>query len=188
MTTAPRTRAVRPRDPRPDRRESDRRDRGSVVLWVAITTPALLLTVMLIVDGAAKIRAAEQADTYAGEAARAAAIAVGPRPAGAATDARAASSAATAFLDRAGVTGTVKISGPAAVTVTVQVTTIAPISGVRLHLHPKRDRATAHRPHQRTAPMTAHHAHATPHRRRPPRRQPARTVVTRASSSVSPPC
>lgn len=106
-------------------------DRGSVVIWVAVTTPALLLTVMLIVDGAAKIRAAEQAGNYAAEAARAAAIAVGPRPAAEDVEVREASAAARQYLTASGVTGTVLITGSARVEVTVQVTVVGPISGVR---------------------------------------------------------
>ena len=72
-------------------------ERGSVVIWVAVTTPALLLTVLLIVDGSAKLAAAERADTYAAEAARAAVIAIGPRPARGAVDTQAAVAAADAY-------------------------------------------------------------------------------------------
>ena len=110
-------------------RMSDR-ERGSVVVWVAITTPALLLMVLLIVDGGAKMKAGEQADTYASEAARAATIGIGPRPAGGTVDARAAVTAANAYLSQAGVRGTATLTGPATVTVTVTVTGTGPISGV----------------------------------------------------------
>ncbi len=99
------------------------------MLWVAVTTPALLLTVMLIVDGSAKLECAEQADTYAAEAARAAVIAVGPRPAGGTVDARAAVAAADAYLASTGATGTVTVTGPATVAVTVRVSVVGPISG-----------------------------------------------------------
>jgi len=104
-------------------------ERGSVVLWVAITTPALLLLVMLIVDGGAKMKAAEQADTYAAEAARTATIAIGPRPAGGIVDSRAAAQAANAYLASAGVTGSVRVTGPTTVTVTVTVQRAGPVSG-----------------------------------------------------------
>jgi Flp pilus assembly protein TadG len=107
-------------------------ERGSVVLWVAITTPALLLMVLLIVDGGAKMKAGEQASTYSSEAARAATMAVGPRSAGTGTGA--AVDAANAYLASAGVTGTVTMTGPAAVTVTVSITRTGPISGVRFEL------------------------------------------------------
>lgn len=106
------------------------RERGSVVLWVAITTPALLLMVLLVVDGGAKMKAGQQADTYASEAARAATIGIGPRPAGGSVDARAAVTAANAYLAQAGVSGIAKVTGPATVTVTVTVTRTGPISGV----------------------------------------------------------
>ena len=104
-------------------------ERGALSLWVAITTPALLLMLMLVVDGAAKIKAAEQASTYSAEAARAAVQAIGPRPAGGQVDVRAAASAATVYLAAAGVQGTVTVTGPAQVRVSVTVSRDAPISG-----------------------------------------------------------
>ena len=107
------------------------RERGSVVVWVAITTPALLLMVLLVVDGGARMKAGEQADSYAWEAARAATIGIGPRPAGGSVDARAAVTAANAYLRTAGVRGAATVTGPATVTVRVSVTRTGPISGVR---------------------------------------------------------
>lgn len=104
-------------------------DRGAVTVWVALITLAVLASVLLVVDGGARMRAATQADTYAAEAARAATIAVTPRSAGASADARAATQAAQSYLAAAGVTGTVKILGPAVVTVTVAVAGRGPISG-----------------------------------------------------------
>ena len=91
------------------------------MLWFAITTPAVLLLLLLIVDGSAKIRASEQADTYATEAARAAVIAIGPRPSGGTIDTQAAAGAANAYLADVGATGQVTVTGPARVTVTVHV-------------------------------------------------------------------
>lgn len=105
------------------------RQRGAVTVWVALIALAVLASVLLVVDGGARMRAATQADTYAAEAARAASIAVTPRSAGASADARAATQAAQAFLADAGVKGTVRVSGPAAVMVTVAVTAQGPISG-----------------------------------------------------------
>lgn len=104
-------------------------ERGSVAIWVAITTPALLLLLMLLVDGGAKFTAAEQASAYAAEAARAATIAVGPQPTPG--DARAAVTAADAYLASAGVHGTVTAVGPATVRVSVTVSRTGPISDVR---------------------------------------------------------
>jgi hypothetical protein len=99
-------------------------------LWVAITTPALLLMLALVVDGGTKIKAAEQADAYSAEAARAAVLAIGPRPAGGQADLRAAVVAADRYLAQAGVHGSVTITGPAQVRVAVTVSRTAPISGV----------------------------------------------------------
>lgn len=103
--------------------------RGAVTVWVALIAIAVLASVLLVVDGGARMRAATQADTYAAEAARAATIAVTPRSSGASADARAATQAAQAYLAAAGVSGTVKIIGPAVVTVTVAVPGRGPISG-----------------------------------------------------------
>jgi len=105
------------------------RQRGAITVWVALIALAVLASVLLVVDGGARMRAATQADTYAAEAARAATIAVTPRSAGAAADARAATQAAQTYLAAAEVNGTVTISGPAAVMVTVAVTARGPISG-----------------------------------------------------------
>lgn len=109
-------------------REDDAQ-RGAVTVWVALIAIAVLASILLVVDGGARMRAATQADTYAAEAARAATIAVTPRSAGASADARAATRAAQAYLAAAGVSGTVKIIGPAVVRVTVAVSGRGPISG-----------------------------------------------------------
>jgi Flp pilus assembly protein TadG len=113
------------------RRRPTDSERGSVSVWVAITTPALLLMLLLVVDGGAKMKAGEQADANAAEAARAATIGIGPRPAGGTADARAAVAAADAYLSRAGVRGTATVTGPVTVTVRVTVTRTGPISGAR---------------------------------------------------------
>jgi Flp pilus assembly protein TadG len=109
---------------------SDGGDRGSVLIWFVITAPVVLLLAVLVVDGGAKIRAGEQASNYSAEAARAASIAVGPYPSGGMVDTRAAVKAANDYLSAAGVRGTVSITRPATVSVTVSVNRIAPISGV----------------------------------------------------------
>ena len=63
-------------------------ERGSVALWVAVMAAAVILTLVLIVDGGAKIRAGNRADIAATEAARAAVLAVGPRGSGSGMQAR----------------------------------------------------------------------------------------------------
>src|SRR5665647_2264503 len=92
---------------RPDRGA----DRGSVSLWVAVMAAAVLLTLVLIVDGGAKIRAGNRADIAASEAARAAVIAAGPRPGSTGAEARLAVGAANSYLAKAGVHGSAVILG-----------------------------------------------------------------------------
>jgi Flp pilus assembly protein TadG len=104
-------------------------DRGSVALWMAVMAAAVLVTLVLIVDGGAKIRAGNRADIAAAEAARAAVIAAGPRPAGSSAEARLAVGAAKSYLAKAGVQGSAVILGPGRVRVVVQATDRGPISG-----------------------------------------------------------
>jgi len=104
-------------------------DRGSVSLWVAVMAASVLVTLVLIVDGGAKIRAGNRADIAATEAARAAVLAVGPRPAGGSGQARLAVAAATAYLVKDGVQGSALILGPGRVQVAVRATERGPISG-----------------------------------------------------------
>jgi hypothetical protein len=104
-------------------------ERGSVSLWVVVMAAAVLLTLVLIVDGGAKIRAGNRADIAAAEAARAAVIAAGPRPAGNSAAARLAVAAAKAYLAKAGVAGSAVVLGPGRVQVRVQATDRGPISG-----------------------------------------------------------
>lgn len=104
-------------------------DRGSVSLWMAVMAAAVLVTLVLIVDGGAKIRAGNRADIAAAEAARAAVIAAGPRPAGGSAEARLAVGAAKSYLAKAGVQGSAVILGPGRVRVVVQATDRGPISG-----------------------------------------------------------
>jgi hypothetical protein len=88
-------------------------DTGSVTLFLVITVVGLLAMVGLCVDGAAKIRDVQRADTLAAEAGRAGGQAidvpasiVGKPPV---VDARAAVAAAQAYLARNGVAGSVAI-------------------------------------------------------------------------------
>jgi stage V sporulation protein SpoVS len=90
---------------------------------------AVLVTLVLIVDGGAKIRAGNRADIAATEAARAAVLAVGPRPMGSGMQARLAVAAAKAYLAKDGVQGSAVILGPGRVQVFVQATERGPISG-----------------------------------------------------------
>jgi Flp pilus assembly protein TadG len=117
MTRGPRAR--RPND-----------DRGSVaVLFTFIVLIAGTL-VTFLVDAGAQIQAANRADTYSAEAARAATIAVGPVPTGGTSDTTAAATAARTYLAQAGARGTVTITGPATVQVSVTVTDETPMLGI----------------------------------------------------------
>jgi Flp pilus assembly protein TadG len=94
-----------------------------IVLIVGVLVTAL-------VDAGTAIRAANRADTYSAEAARAASIAIGPVPAGGGTDAQLAVTAARSYLDQAGATGTVSVTGPGIVEVRVTVTDSTPLLGI----------------------------------------------------------
>jgi hypothetical protein len=114
-----RARACRPDD-----------DIGSVaVLFTFIVIIAGTL-VTFLVDAGAQIQAANRADTYSAEAARAATIAVGPVPTGGPADTTAAATAARAYLEQAGAQGTVTVTGPATVAVRVTVTDVTPMLGI----------------------------------------------------------
>lgn len=96
-------------------------DRGSIVLYFAIVIAALLLVVGFVVDGAGRIRATQQADQVAREAARQAGQALdvqAVRGAGVSVDPAAGRAAAQSYLAAAGVAGNVTFSGS-----TVRVTT-----------------------------------------------------------------
>ncbi|NTW38830.1 MAG: hypothetical protein HGA44_02910 [Cellulomonadaceae bacterium] len=87
---------------------------GSVTVFVAISTLGLLLLIGLVADGGAKLRATQRADATAAEAARAGGQALDLAAAVAGThdrvDRAVATSAAQAYLDTAGATGTVTVS------------------------------------------------------------------------------
>jgi hypothetical protein len=88
-------------------------EHGSVTVFVAIASIGLLAMIGLVVDGGTKVRAIQQADRLAAEAARAAGQAIDV-PAAVVGDAPtvqpgAAAAAAQAFLTSAGVDGTVSV-------------------------------------------------------------------------------
>jgi hypothetical protein len=114
--------------PRQPTRWSTRPDTGSVTLFLVITVTGLLVMAGLVVDGGAKIRGIERADTLAAEAGRAAGQAInisaaitGSTPT---LDPRAAIAAADAYLATNGVTGTVAVTaGGRSLEVTVTTST-----------------------------------------------------------------
>jgi len=100
-------------------------------LWVAVMAVVVLATLVLIVDGGAKIQAGDRADIAATEAARAAVLAVGPRPGTSDAAAALAVGAASAYLAKAGVQGSVVVLGPDRVQVSVRAGVQGPITGQR---------------------------------------------------------
>lgn len=101
------------------------RERGSLTVFTAVLAVALLVMAGLVVDGTGKLRAAQQADAIAEEAARAGADSLNTaalRAGGPVTvDPQAAISAAQAYLNSAGVHGTVSQPGPTLISVTVTI-------------------------------------------------------------------
>lgn len=112
------------------RRVAGRTDRGSVAVLVCFIVAIGVLLLTFLVDAGAQIDAANRADTYSAEAARAASIAVGPVPAAGGDSAVRAAAAAAAYLSQAGASGQVTITGPATVAVTVTVTESSPLLGL----------------------------------------------------------
>jgi Flp pilus assembly protein TadG len=104
-------------------------DRGSVAVLMCFIVLIGGTLVTFLVDAGAQLQAANRADNYSSEAARAASIAIGPVPADN-SDATLQAAAARAYLAHAGATGTVTVTGPATVQVTVTVTEDTPILGV----------------------------------------------------------
>ncbi|MCG3755819.1 hypothetical protein [Amycolatopsis sp. Poz14] len=102
-------------------------DVGSISVMVAVLVPALLLVFALVVDGSARLRAIARADALAAEGARAANTAVDTRSSRIGIDTATAARTASDYLARAGQTGTVSVTGPRTVGVTVTVTEPAPI-------------------------------------------------------------
>lgn len=98
-------------------------ERGSVTLWSVVAVIAALAIMGLVVDGGAQMRATQQADRVAREAARAAAQAVTSDPVigrPGLVDVSKGRVAADDYLEAAGVDGSVTISG-ATITVTTSV-------------------------------------------------------------------
>lgn len=93
--------------------ESGSSDQGSVTVFLAIVSVGLLVLAGLVVDGGAKVRAAQRADRVAAQAARTGgqAIDVTQVLAGRtiAVDRRSAVAAATSYLQAAGVEGSVRL-------------------------------------------------------------------------------
>jgi Flp pilus assembly protein TadG len=107
-----------------------RDDRGSVAV---IMCSVVLLCAMLagfVVEVGTKLDVASKADTYAGEAARAAVIAIGPVPSARGDVTDVAAAAARQYLSAAGAYGVVTPTGPASVQITVTVTESTPLLGV----------------------------------------------------------
>jgi Flp pilus assembly protein TadG len=105
-------------------------DRGSVAVLFCFIVLIAGVLVTGLVDAATAIQAANRADTYSAEAARAASIAVGPVPTGASADAELAVTAARGYLEQAGAVGTVSVLGPGVVEVSVTVTASTPVLGI----------------------------------------------------------
>ena len=102
---------------RTGRLRARRDDRGAITLFVVVFTVALLAAVGLVVDGGGKVRALQRADEAAREAARAGSqmldVPSAVRGDGVRVDPAAAARAARAYLDAAGVDGTVAVQGNA---------------------------------------------------------------------------
>ena len=105
-------------------------ERGSVAVLFCFIVLIAGVLVTGLVDAGTAIQAANRADTYSAEAARAASIAVGPVPTGGSADAALAVTAARGYLEQAGAVGTVNVLGPGVVEVSVTVTASTPLLGI----------------------------------------------------------
>lgn len=109
-------------------------ERGSITVWLALSSFAMIFLVGLAVDLGGQVHAHERAHDLAAQAARAGGEEVegGPAIQGhqLVIDAVAARSAAQRYLDAAGVTGTVAITDGDTITVTVQETYDAQFLGL----------------------------------------------------------
>ena len=103
-----------------------RPDRGSITLMLAALGVALIALAGIVIDGGTKLRAAENADAVAQEAARAGAAMVDQSTAYAhgtfVVDQAQAISAARAYLTAGGFQGTVTASGRETIQVRVRIT------------------------------------------------------------------
>ena len=89
-------------------------ERGSITPFFVVFVPALILIVGLVVDGAGKIQANENAQAIASGASRAAANAVAAQVVangGISLDNTRASIAANDYIEASGMTGTVTVAG-----------------------------------------------------------------------------
>ncbi|MDO8119701.1 pilus assembly protein TadG-related protein [Isoptericola sp. b490] len=109
-------------------------DEGSISVFVAFSIVGLLLIVGLVADGGLKVRAVQEADALAAEAARAAGQSI-DAPAAVAgqvrVDRQAAASAALAFLAEADAPGSVSVA-PDGESIDVIVTLTRPTAFVSL--------------------------------------------------------
>jgi Flp pilus assembly protein TadG len=100
-----------------------RDERGSVSIWLATSSFAMIILVGLAVDLGGQVHAQQRAHDIAAQAARAGGQRIQPAAAieGRAVyvDLASARSAAQEFLDQSGVDGTVTVSGGDTITVTV---------------------------------------------------------------------
>lgn len=112
-------------------------DRGSVAVLMCFIVMIGAALVGCLVYAGAGLQAANRADTYSSEAARAASIAIGPVPDAVGDATARAAAAARAYLQEAGATGKVSVTGPATVQVTVTATVESlfgtPVSQTRTH-------------------------------------------------------
>lgn len=109
------------------RNRHQRRERGSVSPFLAVTVVGLLVATGLAYDvGGTQITAQQQANAYAAEAARTAGQAINAGPAitegKVRLDRAAAVRAARSYLDDAGVDGRARFTGPTTLVVEVTVT------------------------------------------------------------------
>lgn len=111
------------------RRHGERGDEGSVSVFLVITVVGLVVLIGLVADGGAKLRATQQADSTAAEAARAGGQALNLAQVvagdGARVDRTLAVAAARDYLAAAGASGTV-IVDPSNAQLVVTVTDTAP--------------------------------------------------------------
>lgn len=111
-------------------------ERGSVAVFVAAIVPGLLIVFGLVLDLGQQLRAQRTAAAVAQEAARAGAESVdllsyrGGGGGGVTVNATAAAAAARGYLSAAGYTGTVTLTGPSTLSVSVTVTQPTQVLGL----------------------------------------------------------
>lgn len=101
----------------------ERSERGSITVWLALSSFAMIFLVGLAVDLGGQVHAHERAHDLAAQAARAGGEEVDGGPAiqgsGLTINPAAARAAAQSYLDQAGVSGTVTVTGGNTITITV---------------------------------------------------------------------